>query len=416
MASSVLSLLLVALVGAVVLILLIDRPIVLAYLVLCATVTVNAAWFGVPDALRFIFLGSLCASQLMAASLRRSRRKLPIRILLSGTGMSALLLIALLAGNGSRTTVLRTGAFVALLGAALILPLRVPRYSLERFWGVVFRSIFIFLTVGTVLRIILFGNDVFLNGGLRGPMANPNALGLLAGAALSYLVWSRGPLLTAKGRIAFVAQAVPLAGMILISQSRGAALGAVVAVAAAWVDRAVWRKAIAVAVITMSVALVGGRVLAEASRESRWVVWTTALSESAARPISGVGFGNTEAALEREVIVIPANFQGAQLHNSYVQVVFELGILIGIMFVFLAAIVFRDALRFSEPSIAIQALKGVVLFGLVSAISESWMFSVGSAFGALFWLADGSLCCQSTAHKGRRAYLTAVGPVGRLTQ
>lgn len=99
-------------------------------------------------------------------------------------------------------------------------------------------------------------------------------------------------------------------------------------------------------------------------------------------PVVGTGFGTTQ------VVLAPLSSRtgyfdprGVDFHNSYMNLLLDTGAVGGLCFgtVLLAA--------WTRRKQADEAMGAVVVAGLVSAIFESWMLSVGSGFAFVFWFA-----------------------------
>jgi hypothetical protein len=378
--------LLVVVAGAV---LLISRPHALAVLTVGATILVNSGWLPVFPPSRFILLGALCGSLLIQGTITHTVRRLSWRACSMVLLALAVLLVDLAVHLSDRTSVLRNLSFQLLLFAAATIPGRIAEFRLEMMWKVIFRFLLLYLLIGTAVRFLVAPEATYSYGTLglafRGAMNNPNALGLLAGATLVYYVSASRP--AWRGLL----YAAPLAALIILSDSRGAALAVVAGISGNYLLRSDVRRFVTVCGLIVTTLLLGGRLIAQLATESRWLAWSLALRRAISRPFSGVGFGGTEDYLRGGGLRLPITFQGDQLHNAYVQLVFELGPVLAIAL--LTALSWLVILAMREQCLpsGLVALRPVILFGVVGALSESWMFSTGSVFAVIFWLAVGSL-------------------------
>jgi hypothetical protein len=136
--------------------------------------------------------------------------------------------------------------------------------------------------------------------------------------------------------------------------------------------------------------------------ESRYGAWAVAIQQTDI--LSGPGFGGSEE-VQREQLVgaLPLEFQSINLSNSYIQLAYELGLLPGVLFLLAAGGLIAAALRAPHIHPVAPALFAVIIFGLVSAFVETWMFSSGSIFCLVFWLAVASLIAlraDASSHGG----------------
>jgi O-antigen ligase len=369
---------------------LLNRPYVLACTAIIITVFVNSGWIPIPPESRFVLLAALCSSLLLGRAMRQAVKPLSLRIHVVLFVISAVLMIDMILHSSNPTTLFRALSFQFLLFAISAIPGILSGYQLQRLWRTLFRALFIYLVIGTAIRLVVLPGGAFTDRGFRGPMENPNALGLLAGAALVYYICTVRPLRRAVWTV------VPLMVFVIASGSRGAAFAVVAGIASNYILRNGVRRIVGIGSIVLVFLLFGGRLLSQLSTESRWIVWSDALRSSATHPLSGVGFGGTEEQLSGGLFRVPISFQGFQLHNSYVQAIFELGFVLGL--VFLASLGWLLYTGLSSTRVSpVQTLRPVVVYGLVGALAESWMFSTGSVFALIFWLAVGSLWPRSPA-------------------
>ncbi len=118
----------------------------------------------------------------------------------------------------------------------------------------------------------------------------------------------------------------------------------------------------------------------------RFAAWSVTLGLARQRPVTGWGFGTTADVFGPMTTSIFQEFQGALVHNSYLQALLELGP-IGLI---LLLLVVGTALRHGWPSGRDHPLRAAVyaalVAGITSEIAESSLLSAGSVFAFPFWL------------------------------
>lgn len=115
--------------------------------------------------------------------------------------------------------------------------------------------------------------------------------------------------------------------------------------------------------------------------------WDGAIRLCMERPLLGYGFGTEERVFNDHYYV----FQGARPENSYIGLALQLG-LVGLGLFLLGgvvlAIVFFQRVRGWRRSRPVPlACAGIVASGLVLALSQSYVYSVGNVATVSFWLA-----------------------------
>ena len=128
---------------------------------------------------------------------------------------------------------------------------------------------------------------------------------------------------------------------------------------------------------------------AMSGREEAWqVAWGLILE----RPFSGYGFGTEDLIFA----FVGASFEehsGAMAHNSYLGLALQVG-LVGALLFFLPLFqvtlnTYRRALAFRNP--LLLALTASTVAALTIAVSESWIYSAGTALALPFWVIFGLL-------------------------
>ena len=382
----------IALLAAFLPIVVLTRPVTLAVTAVFVDVLVNAQWLPVPQSLRFFLLGLLAVSLVLAMLSGRRRNVIPNLV---APVAAVLILLAFASWSNQAISYERGAAFVLLLVVMVFFPQVTSVDSIVRTWRILFIVVTAYLLGGSVIRFGVSPGSLFLIGFFRGPMANPNAFGLLAGAAAVYFASAgdRSGLSPVVRRTVVVLLLLGVA----VSGCRSADLGLATVFLVHVVKGSQGRKAAAFALIGLLSFFLSKQLAVEATREERWPVWVRATKAAVHSPFRGVGFGATETAIRSGRLPVPAVFQGVQLHNSYVQVLYEFGLVPGLLFLAVLGILVVRSLRGGQSVPGLTPLRGVVIFGLVSALAESWMFSTGSVFGAVFWLAVGSLWVAESA-------------------
>jgi O-antigen ligase len=115
----------------------------------------------------------------------------------------------------------------------------------------------------------------------------------------------------------------------------------------------------------------------------RQFVWRAALSTAAQRPGAGYGFGTEDRAFVDRY----ANFAGGVPENSYIGIFLQLGVAGLVSFALLLATIVASGFGALPRSGAAAACAGVVTAGLVAAVVQSYIYSVGNVATVTFWVA-----------------------------
>jgi hypothetical protein len=118
--------------------------------------------------------------------------------------------------------------------------------------------------------------------------------------------------------------------------------------------------------------------------------WRMGLEYFLERPLQGFGFG-TEDRLFAYHDVNPQNYQqsGAYMHNSYLGLVLQVGIVVAALFyVPLACLLFNElwTKRNMQNDPLFDALSSVVLTCMVAGMVSSELYSMGNAKSFVFWI------------------------------
>lgn len=243
--------------------------------------------------------------------------------------------------------------------------------------------------------------SAFLNERLQGVFSNPNVLGMAVVLAVP-LGW--GAYLETR-RVGYLLGLVPVIYALLLCGSRTAQLAA--AAAALWLLlRAAWQPKhtvpallgaaiVAVLGVIFSGALTrfaavdlsrfnsveGGGVL-----NSRTLAWQAALNLWERKPWLGWGYQAGESLFTDQIGVVGFSFARASVHNSYLQLLLELGVAGAVVLAFLLLMILMGIFRSPLVGANVGAV-GVLVAGLVVHMTESAIFGTGQIYPFVYWLA-----------------------------
>lgn len=351
---------------------------------------------------RFLLLGALLAASLLHPTLRTSRHSVGVGKI--AVGLVTFAMLSALWSVDPSVTLGRAISLLVLLLVALACVRRVwiTDTEVERDLAVVTSTLGVAFMLG--LGSGAAGAEWAEAGNrFRGVLENPNTVGV---AAAFVLPVSLGFFGARHGWQSLWWAAVAAATLLslVLSQSRGGLLAAGSGVLVLMVLSRAVRHPLAVVVLcsvgaTLLVGLgstavrvpepleaVVGRFEEDATGEGRLAAWSLAFALAGERPVTGWGFGTSEAIFGPRAHAIRNVFQGGLVHNSYLQVFLELGA-VGLT---LLILLLSSVLRLGWPSPRAHPIRagvyGALIAGSVSAVAESTLFSVGSVFGFAFWL------------------------------
>lgn len=297
-------------------------------------------------------------------------------------------------------TVTQAALLISLLLVANRLATRrwVDRLTMLADLGVAVSIVSVAMFAGIVANLVGLLPPAY-NGRFQGLFNNPNAAALVAVVTL-FLGW--GLLLERRSFSACLLLLPPLA-TIALAQSRTAFLALLVGVL--WVAlRAGVATFVKVAGVVVTVAILGlpfwlpvvsrfGVIAAGDAYAGRTLGWQTALDLLTLRPI-GYGWGSTQAVFASAYQDGVSEFQPQSIHNSYLQVAFELGWL-GFTVMALALVGVIVLVIRQKPTGVEVGLSAVVFAGLVMHFSESAMFGTGQPYPWIYWFAIAGLVATS---------------------
>lgn len=260
--------------------------------------------------------------------------------------------------------------------------------------GTAYWAAFALLLAGAVLALVGFPDAISeYSGRHQGIFGNPNRLGLIAAVSVGLgLGWA----IHKRNAVVWVSILIPLSQVIL-SQSRTSIIA--VTIAMLWVVfRSGLKNVIVVSYLSVTSLLValafswrplegyferfsatdGGDVL-----NSRTLAWRDVQQSLSENPL-GVGWAASQSTLEQWSLGGMASGLNS-VHNSYLQMIFELG-LIGIIPVALILGLLVRVSTMKQTGLGI-GLGAVALTGTLVQITESAIFGLGQPYPYLFWLA-----------------------------
>lgn len=249
------------------------------------------------------------------------------------------------------------------------------------------------------LMIFIAPNRAFLYGRFNGIFGNPNGLGVVSTMILPLSLWQ---FLQTKKKSAFF-----LFFMILLALLLSAARGPLNATAVSlgyfiyarskryrplvlfssmsfililiWIIGTFIKEYFMHYIRAESIPMLGGRL----------EVWPIALDLILDKPIFGYGFGVEDKLIGVKKIVFTMH-AGAYVHNSYLGMLLQLGVVGFILFFIpLFILLFKElSSKPQESSIPLlrYALRTSLIAGLICCIYESWIYSVGNAMAFPFWI------------------------------
>lgn len=222
-----------------------------------------------------------------------------------------------------------------------------------------------------------------------GLFANPNTVGVATALLFPLALNQAFNGSTSRNRLFFTM----IAGLLAAEAAAAASRGGMLAIAASYLvlgavrlrprgsprRMALYLLPAVVAVAVAFMVVDPHRFSTKNTREDLWGIAPELFNQ---RPVGGTGFGTTQ------VVLIPyssrtgySDPRGVDFHNSYLNLLVDLGSLGVASFAGVLALAWR---RRKEASALVV---GIVVAGLTSGFFESWMFSVGSGFSFVFWFA-----------------------------
>lgn len=267
----------------------------------------------------------------------------------------------------------------------------------EKVVHIILQVMWLVLTAG-YLMIFISPHRAFPFGRFAGIFGNPNGLGVISAIILPLSLWQA--LETRKKSAAFLFL-IMLAGLFL-SAARGSLNAAIIglgyfiyahskkykplilffsiafALISVWVIETILKEFFLTYVRVETLSIGGGRFEA-------WPVTLNLIRENL---FFGYGFGVEDKIFGLKHIVFYIH-SGVYVHNSYLGIMLQLGIIGFIMFFTpLFILLFKELFSKQDSDTALlrYALRASLISGLICAIFESWIYAVGNGQVFPFWI------------------------------
>jgi len=238
-----------------------------------------------------------------------------------------------------------------------------------------------------------------------GPMLNPNGIGVLGAllAPVAYYLWQT----TRPRSTVWLGTLLTCVLMVLLSGTRGALAAILLAFTLIWLTR---KRSFSMGIfVSGALASIGFvavdiyglpeivhsylRTESLASGSGRAEAWAAAVELLRERPWTGYGFG-TEDLLFDQFGIRFFEHSGAMVHNSYLGLSLQIGLLGAAIFFYPLILVALKGVRASMKSkedFMLSSLVGTLIAGLVICFTESWIYSAGNSQSLPFWMLFGIL-------------------------
>lgn len=270
--------------------------------------------------------------------------------------------------------------------------------SPEKVASIILQVMWVLLTAG-YLMIFISPHRAFSNGRFAGIFGNPNGLGSISAIILPVSLWE---FLETKKKSALFLFLMMLLGLIL-SATRGSIQATVASLGYLIYVRSKKYRPL-VFFFSMSLILAFTGIIWMHAKDffmsyiraktipilgGRLEVWPIALDLIGDKPIFGYGFGVEDKLLALKEIVLYRH-AGAYIHNSYLGILLQLGV-VGfiIFFIPLFMLLFKELfLREEDNTVPLlrYALRASLIAALSCSIYESWIYSVGNGIAFPFWV------------------------------
>lgn len=352
---------------------------VIAFLAASTHLTADVRYLGT---IRWVLLGTTLFVALIRTLMARGRGGVVSAVPVPMVALVSLAFVSTAWSLAPSLTLGRAAAFGSLI--VVVALLRQVEVSPEQ----LLKSLrFMAIGAAAVHLIAYVGGVRTASGAYAGIFANPNTLGV-ANALLFPVVF--GACLHGKGasRAIHASAAGALTLEVLLSGSRGGTL----ALLASYLYLIIPKRGssfqffrLLAVVVPVAVALIALNSVVDpegfrrANTRGKFVEpFKELFAES---PIVGHGFGTSERTLIPYFAFTGYTAgEGVNFHNSYFNLLNDLGVLGGITMLMLLA------RAFSRRRQRRREFAAVAIAGLVSGASESWMFAVGSGFPLIFWM------------------------------
>ena len=254
------------------------------------------------------------------------------------------------------------------------------------------------ILIVSYLMIFIVPVLAFTNGRFQGVFQNANGLGIACAMFLPLSLWQ---FLVSKKRTALFLFFLMLVSLFL-SASRNAINATIIALGYfTYMRSRRFRPLILFTSMSLILTLVWAiqtlakhffhtyyRIETLPTMGGRLEVWPSALHLIANKPFFGYGFGMENKIMTLKYLTLVGRY-GGYVHNSYLGIILQLGMLGFILFFIpLFILLFKELFlkQDSEVSLLRHALRASLLVGLLCCIFESWVYSVGNAQTFPFWI------------------------------
>jgi O-antigen ligase len=254
-----------------------------------------------------------------------------------------------------------------------------------------------FIFIVSYLMIIFFPHRAFFASRFQGIFENPNSMGLICAILLPLAFWQ---FLETRKKSALFLLFLMLGGS-LLSASR-TSINAVIFSLGYFIYKRTGKYRPLVFFSFLSLASVLAWIIESLSQHffsayfrfgtlptggGRLEIWPYALALIKDNPLFGYGFGVEDRIFKLKGIMLSGRYP-SYVHNSYLGLMLQLGIL-GVIFFFapLLTLLFKELFskQNSETPLLRYALQASLIAGLLCAIFESWIYSVGNSQAFPFW-------------------------------
>ncbi len=249
------------------------------------------------------------------------------------------------------------------------------------------------------LMIFVSPHRVFLAGRFQGIFQNPNSLGITCAIFLPLMLWQfletkkiitlflfflmLIALFLSASRNSINASVITLGYFIYMRSSKHRPLifftSMSLILMLVWFMQTLAKEFFHIYYRVESISSMGGRI----------ELWPRALNLITLKPILGYGFGVEEKILYLKNAKL-YNLPGSYVHNSYLGMMLQLGIIgFVIFFIPLFILLFKELFSKQDTTpvpLLRRALRASFMAGLLCSVFESWVYSVGNAQAFPFWI------------------------------
>lgn len=252
------------------------------------------------------------------------------------------------------------------------------------------------ILTASYISIFIFPGRAFHSGRFQGILQNPNGLAVLCAMLLPLSLWR--VLETGKNKTLFILMLISL----FLAASRGSIIASVLSLGYLILLSSNKQRSLiffaslsfffifawAIDTLARPFFLNYIRVETIPTGAGRFEVWPIAIDLILDRPFFGYGFGIEDKLIQLKRIVL-LHHPGGYFHNSYLGLVLQLGIMGFVLFFLpLLVLLLKEITLKKDDSIPLlrHALFASFMAGLICAVFESFIYSVGNAQAFPFWI------------------------------